>query len=42
MLRTFVNGKDSSHLVLGVAEPRGESRAKARSGSETPATEGMP
>jgi hypothetical protein len=37
-----VSGKDSSHLVLGVAEPRGESWANGQSGSETPTTEGMP
>ena len=37
-----MSGKDSSHLALGVAERRGESWAKGRSGSETPATEGMP
>jgi hypothetical protein len=37
-----MSGKDSSHLVLGVAEPRGESWAKGQSGSETPVTEGMP
>jgi pimeloyl-ACP methyl ester carboxylesterase len=37
-----MSGKDSSYLVLGVAEPRGESSAKSRSASETPASEGMP
>ena len=37
-----MSGKDSSHLVLGVAEPRGESWAWGRSGRETPAPEGMP
>jgi hypothetical protein len=36
------SGTDSSHLVLGVAEPRGESWAKGRSGRETPAPEGTP
>lgn len=37
-----MSGKDSSHLVLGVAAPLGESWGKGRSGIETPATEGMP
>ncbi|MDG3005415.1 esterase/lipase family protein [Paludisphaera mucosa] len=37
-----MSGKDSSHIVLGVAELRGESWAKGRSSGETPATGGMP
>ena len=37
-----MTGKDSSQLVLGVAKPRGESRAMVPSGSEIPATKGIP